>query len=243
MRSIRHSVERARRMAVHTPEQTCTESTVFQSMYASCWLQDTNTEAINTVRGQLGKCPYANATRCATSADVKIGVGSAETLIGMQFFCAGQNLQLGQSCNFMVPQGCQSAWQLRDGCQPASLRLPCRDADCIPHAVRRQSERDGEVETCEWGAIVIVCSCIIHAQHTRSRLAYNDVLDNMTHAHALCHATCLLPQVKCSLFSRKWAHSASDLVFEALANATSPTGILADWRGRQQTQQEAATGA
>lgn len=49
-------------------------------------------------------------------------------------------------------------------------------------------------------------------------------------------------QVKCSMFSRKWAPSTRDLVYEALTNVTHPAAVLAP-RHAEQRMREAAEAA
>lgn len=50
-------------------------------------------------------------------------------------------------------------------------------------------------------------------------------------------------QVKCSMFSRKWASSTRGLVYQALTNASQPAGVLAPRHAEQRTQDEAQAAA
>ena len=50
-------------------------------------------------------------------------------------------------------------------------------------------------------------------------------------------------QVKCSMFSRKWAPSTRHLVYNALTNASQPAGVLAPRHAEQRMQEEEAQAA
>ena len=43
------------------------------------------------------------------------------------------------------------------------------------------------------------------------------------------------------MFSRKWGPSTGDLVFEALTNASQPSGVLAVWRANERRKEEAGS--
>lgn len=121
-------------------------------MHRPLALQDANLDTFNVVRDQLGKCPFADAIRCAVSPASAPLIMSEST---GPCFPSEANMCFHSCCpdtcdtrlTFLhlhtLPQQRQPAGQLRDGFQPAPFHLPDGAAAALHAALQPQIRGNG----------------------------------------------------------------------------------------------------